>query len=418
MASPIAGRYHELMRLPTIATGLTAFALGCGSPGLELSEPSDGNMVFGAVRVTAALSNADDGVVSFFVDSTEEANRIGGASVGSSGNCTLTWFSTEVADGTHTLIAATEAGGESLEASLTVEVDNRTRAEAIPGDAVKMTPSTDAHPPVLEPAFTSMFEDCVPLSGPVTTAGAEDSPYITTDGQELYTFFTPDASVPVELQLVDRVTGIYRSERIGDDWSEPERVWLSYYDDPSLDGCETVFGDEIWFCTVRAGVEREIDIYVAHLEADRWVGWESAGARLNLELGVGELHLADDGNSLYYHSDRAGGKGENDIWVTHLDGVQWSDAVNVAAVNSEYSDGWPWVSEDGTELWFTRGPAAPEIWRSLAIDGVWQAPEKVVGPFAGEPTFDAAGNLYFTHHFWDDATDSIIEADIYVCARK
>lgn len=67
--------------------------------------------------------------------------------------------------------------------------------------------------------------------------------------------------------------------------------------------------------------------------------------------------------------------------------------MNVTAVNTQYTDGWPWVSPDGQELWFTYGPAFPEIWRSVKSNGQWQTPEKVVGPFAGEPTFDADGNL-------------------------
>ena len=49
---------------------------------------------------------------------------------------------------------------------------------------------------------------------------------------------------------------------------------------------------------------------------------------------------------------------------------------------------------------------------------MWQAPEKVLGPFAGEPTLDDSGDLYFVHHFWDDPTDSMLEADIYVARRK
>jgi len=418
LAAPIASRYHGGMRTRLVALGLVGFLAGCGSPGLEITAPTDGDTVFGAVRLAAAISSADGDTVAFYLDGTDVSQRLGDATGGQADGYSLTWFSTDTGNGAHTIYARADAGGESLEASIEIDVDNPTRAGAIPAGAVKMTPATDAHPPILEPAFTAVFEDCAPLGAPVSTAGAEDSPYITADGQELYTFFTPDASVPPQEQLFDRVTGIYRSVRDGAGWSEPERVWLSHHDDPALDGCETVFGDQLWFCTVRAGVEREIDIYVAHRDGEHWVGWESAGHRLNVELEVGELHVADAGNSIYYHSQRAGGAGDADIWVTHLEGGEWSDPVNVSAVNTEHTDGWPWVSADSQELWFTTGPAAPEIWRSVAVGGEWQAPEKVVGPFAGEPTFDEAGNLYFTHHFWDDATDSIIEADIYMCARK
>ena len=47
------------------------------------------------------------------------------------------------------------------------------------------------------------------MEGPVNTAGAEDSPFVTPDGQTLYFFFTPDVRVPAEQQLLDGVTGIW-----------------------------------------------------------------------------------------------------------------------------------------------------------------------------------------------------------------
>ena len=55
----------------------------------------------------------------------------------------------------------------------------RTRAESIPSDAVKQNPADDPTPPVLHSAE---FMQPVPLPGPVTTAGAEDSPFIAPDG--------------------------------------------------------------------------------------------------------------------------------------------------------------------------------------------------------------------------------------------
>ena len=401
-----------------MALGLCAqlITMACGSPSITIDAPADGAPVFGAVRLVATLSGGGSDAVSFYLD--DLSTSIGIATEDSAGDYALTWFSPTTSNGAHTIIATAEVGGDMIEARAAIDVTNLTRAQTIPGDAVKMTPADDAHPPILEPAFAALFEECVPLAGPVNSAGAEDSPYITADGNELYTFFTPDASVPPELQLVDGVTGIYRSVREGTTWSEPKRVWLNHHDDPSLDGCTTVFGDELWFCTARAGVERAIDIYVAHRDGDNWVDWASAGSRLNVELMVGELHIAGGGDSIYYHSERAGGYGGIDIWNTSRTDGEWSNASNIAAVNTEFSDGWPWLNASGDELWLTTGPAAPEIWRSQRVAGQWQAPEKVVAPFAGEATFDASGNLYFTHHFWDDVNEAIIEADIYVCARK
>ena len=71
---------------------------------------------------------------------------------------------------------------------------SETRAAAIPADAVKQTPETDPYPPVMH---SVEWSDPVPVPGPVNTAGVEDAPVISRDGNTMFLFFTPDASVPV-----------------------------------------------------------------------------------------------------------------------------------------------------------------------------------------------------------------------------
>jgi len=69
-----------------------------------------------------------------------------------------------------------------------------TRSAAIPSDAVKVTPADDPWPPVAAPGWSQPM----PLGPPVNTAGGEDSPFVTPDGQTLYFFFTPDVQVPAQ----------------------------------------------------------------------------------------------------------------------------------------------------------------------------------------------------------------------------
>jgi hypothetical protein len=40
----------------------------------------------------------------------------------------------------------------------------------------------------------------------------------------------------------------------------------------------------------------------------------------------------------------------------------------------------------------------------------------IISQFAGEPTLDSQGNIYFVHHFYKDG--EMIEADIYIAHRK
>ena len=78
------------------------------------------------------------------------------------------------------------------------------------------------------------------------------------------------------------------------------------------------------------------DIYVSFLQPDStWSEPKTLGKKINLPK-YNELtpYLAADGVTLYFSSDRPGGIGDNDIWMTkRLDSSwqKWSDPVNLGA---------------------------------------------------------------------------------------
>ena len=91
--------------------------------------------------------------------------------------------------------------------------------------------------------------------------------------------------------------------------------------------------------------------------------------------------------------------------------------MNIQAVNSADTDAWPFVSESGGELWFTRFyMGTPAIYQSVLGPTGWSEPELIVSQFAGEPTLDRDGTLYFVHHYFRGGV--MLEADIYMAARK
>ena len=305
-----------------------------------------------------------------------------------------------------TLLLSTLACGSSAPTTAPTPVD---RLSAIPADQAKQSPETDIHPPK---SLTAEYSDPVPLPYPVNTNGAEDSAFIMPDGKTLYVWFTPDPSVPAEKQLPDGVTGIYVFHKQAEVWSEPERVILQDAGKLALDGCEFVLGNTMWFCSAREGYAG-LHWFAAEFKDGKWQNWRIADFKAEYE--VGELHITADGNELYFHSSRPGGRGGFDIWVSQNVNGEWREPVNLEVVNSPQTDGWPFVTQDGSELWFTRAPGAPELWRSIKVNGEWTQPEKIFGPFAGEASLDNEGNIYFTHHFYRD--NVMLEADIYIAHR-
>ncbi len=290
-----------------------------------------------------------------------------------------------------------------------------TRAGAIPTTAVKMTPSTDLFPPIL---LSGDWESPVPMPGPVNTAGAEDSPFITPDGNTFLLFFTPDVQVPAQRQLLDHVTGIWMTTRMGGAWNEPTRVVLS--NDLALDGCPFLQGSILWFCSARTGNYRSVDLYTAQLSNGAWANVQNAGAQLNQEYKAGEIALSPDGQTMYWGSGDFTA-GTNVLYQSNKTATGWDSPFRMDNVNNVSNAFLPFVTANGSEMWFTAnsglGNPGPAIYRSLREGSGWGTPQEIVSRFAAEPTLDAQGNLYFVHHYFR-ANMTMIEADIYVAYHK
>ncbi len=284
------------------------------------------------------------------------------------------------------------------------------RIDTIPSTAVKQTPQGDLYPPILR---SDEWESPVPMPGPVNTAGAEDSPFITPDGKRFFFFFTPDLNIPIQKQLGDKVTGIWWTQNISGQWTEPQRIVLGTLQ--SLDGDEFAVGDTLWFGSVRVGNLGEIDIYNSTLESGEWKDVKNAGQQLNVEYDIGAFCFTPDGTALYY------GKG-GDIWKCVKSQSGWGPPQKVPNLDGVTGKDQPFVTPAGDELWFTgnsiRGSPGPALFRcNLTQGGGWGSPQEIVSRFAGEPTLDSQGNLYFVHHYVTQNI-SLIEADIYVAMRK
>jgi hypothetical protein len=180
-----------------------------------------------------------------------------------------------------------------------------------------------------------------------------------------------------------------------------------------MDGCHFIQGDEIYFCSGREGYTG-LHWFKAEKIDNHWVNWVNIDEELKTEEHeVGELHITSDRKRLYFHSSRQGGKGMYDIWFSDKTDGEWGTPVNLEVVNTEGNEGWPCLSPDEMELWFSKDYG---VWRSRKVNGEWTEPERMFFPLAGEPSVDEYGNVYFTHHFYKN--DVMLEADIYVAYKK
>ncbi len=123
-------------------------------------------------------------------------------------------------------------------------------------------------------------------------------------------------------------------------WSEPnELIIRKYFEyDRGLQSGATMAADGqtlLLYMTPEKGGHNN-DIFVCFLERDgTWSEPKSLGKKINLpDNDEMTPYLASDGVTLYFSSNRPGGVGDNDIWMTkRLDKTwqKWSDPVNLGA---------------------------------------------------------------------------------------
>ncbi len=150
-------------------------------------------------------------------------------------------------------------------------------------------------------------------------------------------------------------------------------------------GGSTVFFTQCW-TEDGAG---DGDIYTASIDAaGKWQSLRNLGEPLNTKYWESHATLSPDGEELYFSSDRPGGMGGADIWVSkRLRNGKWGPPKNLGApVNTSSDEKAPFMYLDGDSLFFAGnghpGLGGYDIFVSVR-DGKkgWKTPVNIGRPF-------------------------------------
>jgi hypothetical protein len=121
----------------------------------------------------------------------------------------------------------------------------------------------------------------------------------------------------------------------------------AFFEDPEMDQAWLYYGSN------RGG--GNFDVYRSPLEED---GTAGAGMLVPEFSSIGRdtrIFIRKDGLEVFITSDRTGGQGLIDIWTSTRETLSdpWPTPIDVPGpVNSACDDGSPWLSRDGTTLYF------------------------------------------------------------------
>lgn len=262
---------------------------------------------------------------------------------------------------------------------------------------------------------------------PVSSASLDGCPFISKDGLSLY--FASNRSGGYG------GNDIYVSERahVDADWGTPANLGPTINTNsdevcPSI----TVDGHHLYFVSARAGGCGAQDLYVSRRQNKHEQAWEpgeNLGCQINSAQNDFTPSLFEDDSgllNLYFSSNRPGGVGSIDIYVSTLDtNGMFGSAINVAELNTSADDQRPNVRQrDGLEIFFESnrtGSLGSDLWtatrESTSIS--WSSPA-ALGVDVNSPLSDGRPSLSWDGtklYFHSNRSGTLGNLDIYVTIR-
>lgn len=227
-----------------------------------------------------------------------------------------------------------------------------------------------------------------PLPKPINQFYLQYFPAITADQKTLV--FTARKSEKRGNEDEDLYVS-YQTET--DKWTEPQSISKNINTEMnegtasiSADGKVLVFTA----CNERGGrsireLYGECDIFISYKTGEEWSKPENLGALVNSRNWDSQPTLSADGKVIYFVSNRAGGRGGRDIWMTKKgeDG-KWTAAENLETINTKKDEVSPFIHPDGKTLFFSSagylGLGGYDLYKTEKINKQWTTPQNLGYP--------------------------------------
>lgn len=180
--------------------------------------------------------------------------------------------------------------------------------------------------------------------------GQDKEPFVAPDGKRLFFASTRGgggARLGFDLWVV---------ERVGASWGAPRKLDASVNSD-GYDNYPAVSANgTLYFASERAGGKGRADLYRSRFVDGRYAAAENLGEAINSSDTEADPYIAPDESFLIFCSARDEGFGEGDLYISFRDGDSWTPPRNLGAtINGPQFEYTPLLSPDGKRFYWSRG---------------------------------------------------------------
>jgi len=272
----------------------------------------------------------------------------------------------------------------------------------------------------------------IDLGSNINTKYDEYWPSISADGEMLvFTRLVPKNENSPKV-YGNRQEDIFYSVLKDSNWQKAEAIGFPI-NTPDNEGAQFITSDgrKMYFTACnRPDGKGKCDIYISEKLEKGWSVPVNLGEPINSSYSEKQPSLSSDGSELYFASDRPGGKGNLDIWVSTLDEKgKWSKPVNLGdSINTPGDEQSPFIHPDNHTLYFSSngwpGMGGNDLYISRRDDKMdWSSPKNLgypINTFADEVGLivNAKGDrAYFASNRDSAKGRDIYEFELYTEAR-
>ncbi len=221
----------------------------------------------------------------------------------------------------------------------------------------------------------------------INTQYAEYSPVLTADENTLiYTVRKPNSTGRVGDNSGITYEDIFSSHKKDTTWDIGENIGKTI----NTEGNEASVGISIdgqIILIYKDSIDGSGNLYHTHLKGNRWTNPEKLNNNINTNGWEPSAFMSADEKKLYFVSDRAGGYGGRDIYVSNkLPTGEWAKATNLGPnINTPFEEDAPFIHPDGKTLYFSSNGHETmggfDIFSSTsAVTNQWEKPVNIGYP--------------------------------------
>lgn len=181
-------------------------------------------------------------------------------------------------------------------------------------------------------------------------------PNINTKSPEYLPSFTADEQFFIFTRRVYNQEDFYISQKVNGEFQKATPMTAINTD--KNEGAQCISSDGRFLAMTLCGRDRtqfgSCDIYFSRKENGAWTNIQNIGGQINSKYWDAQPSLSANGDALYFASERPGGLGKRDIWVSYKkENGQWGKPQNLGdAINTPGADQAPFIHPDGKTIYF------------------------------------------------------------------